>query len=75
MSDFVPLRSPADHSRINLLEEGERRWWTKQFGVTEEHLTEAVDAVGTKLNDISKYLELWNKADAKAAAVRPIPPG
>ncbi|SKC49689.1 DUF3606 domain-containing protein [Pseudoxanthomonas indica] len=55
MSDDLTMRGEPDRSRIALGEEHEVRYWTKKFGVTEEDLRVAIDAVGKA----AKNVELW----------------
>jgi hypothetical protein len=56
MSDDKTNRGPADRSRINLSEDYEVQYWTKQLGVTEERLQEAVAAVGSSADKVREYL-------------------
>lgn len=46
----------SDGRRINLLEEGERVYWSKFFGVEEADLLVAVDQVGTSAEDVRQFL-------------------
>ena len=46
MSDDMTNRGPQDRARINVNEAHELRYWTKELGVTEAQLKEAVNAVG-----------------------------
>ena len=56
MSDDKSNRGPADRSRINLSEDYEVQYWTKELGVTEERLKEAVAAVGFSADKVREYL-------------------
>jgi hypothetical protein len=56
MSDDLRNRGPADRTRINVNEQWEVDWWTKELGVTEAKLREAVRAVGVMVKDVRKYL-------------------
>jgi hypothetical protein len=38
MADDKTLRGPKDRSRINLSEDYEVQYWTREFGVSEEEL-------------------------------------
>lgn len=42
MSDSSQGRGPQDRSRINVNEDYEVRYWTKELGVTEERLRQLV---------------------------------
>jgi len=42
MSDNLHNRGPQDRSRINLNEKWEVQYWTRELGVTEEELEQAV---------------------------------
>lgn len=56
MTDNLSNRGPQDQNRINTSEEWELRYWTKEFGVTEEQLKAAVKAVGPMVVDVRKHL-------------------
>lgn len=56
MSDDKTNRGPADASRININEDYEVRYWTKEFGVSESALREAVKRVGVMKKDVSEEL-------------------
>jgi hypothetical protein len=47
MSDDLKNRGPRDRSKINLNEEWELRYWTKELGVDEAGLREAVQKAGS----------------------------
>ncbi|QXI51745.1 DUF3606 domain-containing protein [Pseudomonas alvandae] len=57
MADDLSNRGPRDRSRINTSEEWELRYWTKEFGVTEEELKAAVKAVGAGAEDVRRQLK------------------
>lgn len=46
----------SDGRRINLLEERERVYWSKFFGVEEADLFVAVDQVGTSAEHVRQFL-------------------
>jgi len=48
--------SPRDTSTINIHEPQEVRYWTERLGCTPSALREAVDEVGSSINDIQEYL-------------------
>ncbi len=56
MADDLTKRGPQDRSRVNVNEPWEVAWWTKQFGVTERQLRDAVRAVGPMVNNVKRYL-------------------
>lgn len=56
-------RSPADPTRVNLVEEWEVRLWCDKFGCTEVALRRAVEDVGPSAADVERKL----KGAAKAA--------
>ena len=47
MSDDTKLRGGQDRTRINLEQDHEVRYWTKELGVTPEQLREAVKLAGS----------------------------
>ena len=56
MSDNLKDRSAQDRARINIHEEHERRYWTQKFGVSDEALKRAVEAVGPSAEAVAKHL-------------------
>jgi hypothetical protein len=57
MSDNLQDRGPQDRSRINVNEDWERRYWTKELGVTEDELRRAVQTAGPAVEAVRKYLK------------------
>jgi len=57
MPDDPNKRGPPDSRRVNIHEEHELDYWTKEFGVSKEELIKAVDAVGTSAEEVRKYLK------------------
>ena len=55
-ADNLTERGPADRSRINVNEEWERRYWTKELGVSEEQLRAAVSAAGNSVDAVRAHL-------------------
>ena len=47
MADDRSKRAEPDRSRINLAEAHEVRYWTREFGVTEEQLRAAIANLGS----------------------------
>ncbi|CAB3671632.1 MULTISPECIES: DUF3606 domain-containing protein [Achromobacter] len=56
MSDDLKNRGPQDRARINVNEAHELRYWTKELGVTEAQLREAVKAVGVSAAAVREHL-------------------
>ncbi len=56
MSDDLTNRGPQDRARINVNEDHELRYWTKELGVSEERLREAVKAVGVSVEAVREHL-------------------
>jgi len=56
MSDDLKNRGAQDRARINVNEEHELRYWTKELSVTEAQLREAVKAVGVSVDAVKKHL-------------------
>jgi len=57
MSDDLTNRGPQDRARINVNEDHELRYWTKELGVSEERLREAVKAVGVSVEAVKEHLK------------------
>ena len=56
MSDNLHNRGPQDRSRINLHEKWEVQYWTKERGVTEEELAQAVKTAGSSADAVREHL-------------------
>ena len=56
MVDNPLLRGEPDRSRIALQEEHEVRYWTHKWGISEDELTEAVNAVGHNSAAVARHL-------------------
>jgi hypothetical protein len=56
MSDDKQQRGGQDRQRINVNEDYELRDWSKKFGVSEQRLKEAVQAVGDRADKVQAYL-------------------
>ena len=54
--DDLKNRGVQDRSRISLTEQHEIRYWTTAFGVSEEQLRAAVNAVGHGADPVRTYL-------------------
>ena len=57
MSDNLKDRGPQDRSRINVHEDWELRYWTKEFGVSEQQLRDAVKKVGVSADAVPTELK------------------
>lgn len=56
MSDDLKNTGKQDDIRINVNQDHEVSYWTKELGVSEAKLREAVKAVGPLVKDVKKYL-------------------
>lgn len=56
MADNLQNRGPQDRNRINVNEAWELRYWTKELGLSEEELREAVKAAGTSVTAVREHL-------------------
>lgn len=57
MSDNLQKAGPQDRSRINVNERWELDYWTRELGVTDEQLREAVKAVGPSAQAVRSHLK------------------
>lgn len=56
MSDNLTQRDQRDRSKINMHEDFEVKYWTRELGVTKEELQKAVDKVGNSAAAVRKEL-------------------
>lgn len=56
MSDDLSKRRPQDATKINVHEDWELEYWSKELGVSKDRLREAVKAVGTSAAAVRRYL-------------------
>jgi hypothetical protein len=56
MADDLKNRGVQDRARINLNEQHEVRYWTKELGVDEDQLRTAVAAVGVSAKAVRQFL-------------------
>lgn len=56
MSDNLQDRGAQDRSRINVNEPWELRYWTKELGLSEDELREAVKVAGTSASAVREHL-------------------
>jgi hypothetical protein len=57
MADNLKDRGPADRSRINVNEAWERRYWSKELGVSEDELRSAVSSAGASVDAVRLHLQ------------------
>ena len=57
MTDNRQDRGPQDRSRINVHEDYEVQYWSKEFGVTPEQLIRAVTQVGASADRVRQHLK------------------
>jgi hypothetical protein len=65
MPDNLTKSGGQDRKRIDVSQEHELRDWSKKFGVSQDRLKEAVQAVGTRADKVQKHLS--GDADRKPA--------
>ena len=56
MADDTSKKSRQDQLRINVNEDHEVRYWTKELGCTEEQLRAAIKEVGVMAADVRKKM-------------------
>jgi len=56
MSDNLNDRGPQDRSRINVNEDWEVRYWTRELGVSKEELERAVKQAGPSVEAVRQQL-------------------
>ena len=56
MADDPKQRHGQDRTRISTEQEHEVRYWTKELGVTEEQLKEAVRVAGNQVDKVRQHL-------------------
>ena len=54
--DDLKKRGPQDRGKINMHEDYEVKYWTKELGVSKEKLQKAVDKVGNSAAAVRKEL-------------------
>ncbi|OGA36642.1 MAG: DUF3606 domain-containing protein [Betaproteobacteria bacterium RIFCSPLOWO2_12_FULL_62_13b] len=57
MADDTKQRHGQDRKRIDVDQDYELRYWTKELGVTEQELKQAVRAAGTQIETVRRYLD------------------
>ena len=56
MADGSRNRAPQDLTRIGMSEEWEVRYWTREFRVRKQRLTDVVMRVGPMVSDVAREL-------------------
>jgi len=56
MSDNLQNRGPQDRQRISLTEKWEVQYWTKELGISEDELAQAVKAAGHSVDAVRQHL-------------------
>ncbi|QGZ39948.1 uncharacterized protein DUF3606 [Pseudoduganella flava] len=56
MSDNLQQRGPQDRSRINVNEPWELRYWTKELGLSEDELRQAVKEAGPSVEAVRQHV-------------------
>jgi hypothetical protein len=56
MADDLAKRGQPDRSKINMSEDFEVKYWTRELGVSREQLKAAVDKVGNSAAAVRKQL-------------------
>ena len=57
MADNLNDRGPQDRSRINMTEDWEVSYWTKELGCSQDELRKAVGEVGSSAEAVRTYLQ------------------
>ena len=60
--DLLP--EPLDRNRIELIEDHELRYWTREFGCSASHLLDAIEAVGVDARVVGVYIAMRRDAAA-----------
>lgn len=56
MSDNKSKTGSPDRDRINLSEDYEVQYWTKEFGISEKELRDVIQAVGNTSKAVREHL-------------------
>lgn len=56
MADNLQKAGPQDRSRINVNERWEVDYWTRELGVSQQELEQAVKAVGPAVSAVRQHL-------------------
>jgi hypothetical protein len=59
--DDLKKKGPADRSKINLNEDYEVNYWTKELGISKDKLQKVVNKVGSSADAVRKELGMLGK--------------
>jgi hypothetical protein len=60
--DDLKKKGPADRSKINLNEDYEVNYWTKELGISKDKLQKVVNKVGSSADAVRKELGMLGKS-------------
>jgi hypothetical protein len=69
MADDTTKRDYRDRDRINVHEDYELQYWTKELGVTPVKLKQTVEKVGVMASDVRKALGKVKEADEDRSGI------
>ncbi len=58
MTNDDHLPGPVDRARVELVEDHELRFWTREFGCSATHLLDAMESVGVDAAAVGRYLAM-----------------
>ncbi len=61
-ADFLP--EPLDRNRIELIEDHQLRYWTREFDCSAAHLLDAIESVGVDARSVGRYIDMRRNAEA-----------
>lgn len=61
-ADFLP--EPLDRNRIELIEDHELLFWTREFDCSAAHLLDAIESVGVDARAVGQYIDMRRNAEA-----------
>jgi hypothetical protein len=71
MADVQGKRSGQDRWRIYLAQVYEGRFWADKFGVSEDELAVAVEAVGNRVDAVEEHLRACSQRDGIDEGMEP----
>jgi len=66
MADDLKQTGKPDDPRINLDQDQEMAYWSKELGVTRDDLCRAIQQVGPTVKDVKQHLNIWAKPGQRA---------
>ena len=60
--DYLP--GPVDRNRIELVEDHELKYWTREFRCSAEQLLEAIESVGIEATAVGEFIAIRHAAGA-----------